>query len=186
MIKKCVLLAGVILCFSLGACHKQQVEYDRNDPEQEYERFLNSHVFAACEAVGSPHARYSLAELQKRPADNDPRYKITFINGPCKGVTAWTTDVIVKTRPVEDSSLVTPGTLVIRNFYNPAEPYNKDLTDHWNTAVVMDTPQTKKGRINLGFPRDRNDFFPAREGIYVHNVRYIIEPQLKDVRQFIY
>lgn len=184
MFKKSVLLGGLLICLALGACHKNK-EYDRNDPNQDYERFLNSHVFAACEAVGKPYARYSLAELLKRPSNDDPRYKITFINGPCKGSTVWTTEVILKTQPVEDASLITPGTIVIRNFDNPTEPNNKDITDHWNTAVVMGTSRAKAGIIDLGFPRDRNDFFPARESVYTHNVRYITSPKLKDVRQFI-
>jgi hypothetical protein len=37
----------------------------------------------------------------------------------------------------------------------------------------------------LAFPRDRNDFNPARESIYTHNVRYIVQPEIKDVRVFI-
>lgn len=184
MMKKYAVLAGILLCLTLVSCRKQTT-YDRNDPNQDYERFINSHIFAACEAVGTPHARYSLAELLQRPADNSPYYKVSFINGPCKGVTAWTTDVILKTRPIDDAALIPTGTLVLRNFDNPKEPYNKDITDHWNTAVVMGNDRAKKGIIDLGFPRDRNDFFPARESAYVHNVRTVVSPKVKDVRKFI-
>lgn len=184
MIKKYALVAGFALCLCIGACRKQTT-YDRNDPNQDYERFINSHVFAACEAVGHPYARYSLAELLQRPANDSPYYKVAFINGPCKGVTALTTDVILKTRPVDDASLVPTGTTVLRNFDNPREPYNKDITDHWNIGVVMGNKRSDKGILDLGFPRDRNDFFPSRESVYVHNVRYIISPKAKDVRKFL-
>ncbi len=184
MSKKYVVLAGLVCCLALGACHKQTA-YDRNDPNQDYERFINSHVFAACEAVGKPYARYSLAELIKPPADDSPYYKIKFIHGPCKGSTVWTTEVITKTKPVEDATLLPVGTQVLRNFDNPKEPNNKDVTDHWNRAVVLGTDRAKQGVIDLGFPRDRNDFFPARESIYVHNVRYIVAPAPKAVRQFV-
>ena len=185
MSKKYVLLAGLALCMTLAACHGNQTQYDRNDPQQEYERFINSHVFAACEAVGMPYARYSLAQLLKRPSNNSPEYKVTFINGPCKGRTVWTTEVITKTQPLEDATLVPVGTQVLRNFDNPKETENKEITDHWNKAVVMGTSRVKQGIIDLGFPRDRNDFFPARESVYIHNVRYIVAPAPKDVRQFI-
>lgn len=184
MSKKYTILAGLMLCLAMVACHKQ-TSYDRNDPNQDYERFINSHVFAACEAVGKPYARYSLAELLKTPANDSPYYKIKFIHGPCKGVTVQTTEVITKTQPVEDASLLPLGTQVLRNFDNPKEPDNKEVTDHWNRAVVMGTDRAKQGIIDLGFPRDRNDFFPARESVYVHNVRYIIAPAPKAVRQFV-
>ena len=51
--------------------------------------------------------------------------------------------------------------------------------------LIMGTSRAKQGIIDLGFPRDRNDFFPARESVYAHNVRYIISPKGKDVRKFI-
>ena len=182
--KKYTVWAGLVLCMALAACHKQ-VEYDRNDPNQDYERYLNSHVFAACEAVGKPYARYSLADVLKKPSGDNPNYKITFVNGPCRGATVWTTEVITKTQPVEDASLIPTGTLVLRNFDNPKEPFNKELTDHWNIGVVTNTERAKKGIIELGFPRDRNDFFPARESVYVHNLRVIEQPAFKDIRNFI-
>ena len=97
----------------------------------------------------------------------------------------WTSDVILKTSPVDDATLIPTGTAVLRNFDNPKEPYDKDTTDHWNVGVVMGTSRAKQGIIDLGFPRDRNDFFPARESVYAHNVRYIISPKGKDVRKFI-
>ncbi len=183
MKKVCLIVAGLAMC--LAACHHKQPTYDRNDPNQDYERFINSHVFAACEAVGKPYARYSLAELLQTPSGDNAAYKIKFIHGPCNGVTVWTTEVITKTKPIEDASLLPIGTQVLRNFDNPKEPDNKDVTDHWNRAVVLGTNRAKQGIIDLGFPRDRNDFFPARESVYVHNVRYIVAPAPKDVRQFI-
>ena len=182
--KKLALLAGLVCCLTLSACHKQ-TEYDRNDPNQDYERFINSHVFAACEFVGKPYARYSLAKLLQRPANDTPYYKVTFTNGPCKGATVWTTEVLLKTQPVDDPALLPTGTVVLRNFDNPKEPYDKSLTDHWNLAVIMDKSRANKGVVDLGFPRDKNDFFPARESAYIHNIRVITKPQVKDVRQFI-
>lgn len=177
-------VVGAVLCLALSACRTQPA-YDRNDPNQDYERFINSHVFAACQAVGKPYARYSLAQLLQRPQDDSPYYKIRFVNGPCKGTTAWTTQVILQTQPVEDATLIETGTLVLRNFDNPKQPYDKSLTDHWNVGVVLDNERAKKGILDVGFPRDRNDFFPARESVYSHNLRTITKPVLKDVRQFV-
>ena len=167
------------------SCRKNT--YDRFDPNQDFERFINAHVFAACEAVDKPYARYSLATLLQRPGDYEPYedyYKVKFINGPCKGNVVWTPYVILKTRPVEDPTLLQTGTLVLRNFDNPKQ---QDIyqTGHWNLAVVMGTDRAQKGIVDLGFPRDRNDFFPARESAYVHNVRTVVQPALKDVRRFI-
>lgn len=170
-------------CLLLTACHKKTT-YNRYDPDQSYERFINSHVFAACEAYEKPYARYSLAQLVKRPADNSPYYKIKFINGPCKGITVQTTHVITKTNPIEEASLIETGTMVIRNFDNPKHQ-DKNLTDHWNVGVVVGTDRAKKGILDIGFPRDRNDFFPARESVYIHNVRTIEKPVFKDIRNFI-
>ena len=174
----------LVFCAGLlaTACHKNT--YDRNDPEQSYERFINSHVFAACEAYEKPYARYSLANLLRRPTDNSPYYKIKFINGPCKGITVETTHVITKTNPIEDASLVETGTMVLRNFDNPKQQ-DKNLTDHWNVGVVLGTDRARKGILDIGFPRDHNDFFPARESVYVHNLRTIEQPAFKDIRNFI-
>lgn len=174
-----------VFCISLfvAACQSKNT-YDRNDPDQSYERFINSHVFAACEAYEKPYARYSLAELIKKPTNNSPEYKIKFINGPCKGITVNTTHVITKTQPVEDAGLIETGTLVLRNFDNPKRQ-DKNLTDHWNVGVVLGTDRAKKGILDVGFPRDRNDFFPARESVYAHNLRTIEQPVLKDIRNFI-
>ena len=183
--KKFAVWALVIAGLFTLSCRKNT--YDRFDPNQDYERFINAHVFAACEFIDKPYARYSLADVLQRPGDNpayEDYYKVKFINGPCKGITVWTKYLILKTSPIEDASLLKPGTLVIRNFDNPSK---QDIyqTGHWNLAVVMGTDRAKKGIVDLGFPRDRNDFFPARESVYVHNVRYVVKPALKDVRNFI-
>lgn len=181
--KKPILLIAVSMCLALAACHKKNT-YDRNDPQASYEHFINSHVFAACEAYEKPYARYSLAQLLQRPANDSANYKIKFTNGPCKGVSVWTTHVITKTRPIGDASLVETGTLVIRNFDNPKKQ-DKNLTDHWNVGVVVGTDRAKKGILDVGFPRDGNDFFPARESVYAHNLRIIETPAFKDIRHFI-
>ena len=183
--KKWAVLAVIGMSLWTVSCRKNV--YDRFDPNQDFERFINAHVFAACEFVGKPNARYSLAKIVKRPGDYTPYpdyYKIKFINGPCKGVTVWTTDVILKTTPMEDPTLVPTGTVVLRNFDNPKEQ-DINVTDHWNLAVVMGTERAQKGILDLGFPRDSNDFFPARESVYAHNVRYVVKPVKKDIRHFI-
>ena len=184
MIKKYTVLLFVIGCIVLAGCRKQQS--DRYDPRQTYERFINTHVFAACEAVGTPQARYSLASVIQRPQEyNSPYYKIRFINGPCKGAVVWTKELIRRTRPVEDASSLPTGTVVIRNFDNPKQPFNKDITDHWNLAVLLGKERADKGILDVGFPRDSNDFFPARESIYTHNIRIVDVPPHQDIRQFI-
>ncbi len=172
----------VVGCLMVIACRHKTPE--RYDPQQSYERFINSHVFAKCEAVNTPYARYSLAKVLKRPENDVDYYKVQFVNGPCKGVAVWTRDLVLKTAPVEDVDIPT-GTVVLRNFDNPKDPFNKEITDHWNAAVVLSTERANKGILDLGFPRDRNDFFPARESIYIHNIRLIKKPILKDIRQFI-
>ena len=184
MIKKLFVVGLVLSSIVIAGCRRQP-QTQRYNPNQTYERFINSHVFAACENVGTPQARYSLASLLQRPQDDRGYYKVKFINGPCKGVSVWTTEVIRRTSPVEDTSSLPTGTVVLRNFDNPKEPFNKDLTDHWNLAVIVGTERADRGILDLGFPRDRNDFFPARESIYLHNIRLISNSTQKDIRQFI-
>ena len=77
------------------------------------------------------------------------------------------------------------GGVVLRNFWNPSDPYNQDKTDRWHKAVVSNTARLEKGIVDVEFPRDRNDFMPAREGVYLHNVRHITKPEVKDVRTFL-
>ena len=52
-------------------------------------------------------------------------------------------------------------------------------------GVVLGTDRARKGILDIGFPRDHNDFFPARESVYVHNLRTIEQPAFKDIRNFI-
>ncbi len=183
--KKVLLLLFVSAAVFLTGCHQEKESpYNRTDPNQDYERLINTHVFAACQNEGKAYATYSLATLNKRPSNDDPRYKVTFFNGPCEGKTIWTTYVLLKTAPVGAEPLP-KGTVLLRNFWNPTDPYDKEKTDRWNIGVVSSSARLDKGIIDLEFPRDRNDFMPAREGVYLHNVRYIVEPKVKDVRTFL-
>ena len=172
-----------LICLIITGCHTPS-PYDREDPQQGYERYINSHIFAACNDIAKPYATYSLANLNKRPSDNSPYYKVTFINGPCKGKVLWTKDVILKTEPVE-SGFLELGTVVLRNYQNPVEPNDKTKTDRWHKAVITNTDRQNKGIITVSFPRDSQDFNPARESIYMHNLRYIVEPKVKDIRTFL-
>lgn len=176
-----------ILCSLLGltGCQHKNTPYNRTDNKQDYEHFMSSHIFAACLNEGKPYATYSLAKLNKRPSKDDNRYKVTFTNGPCKGQVKWTTHVILKTEPIDGDELPT-GSILLRNYWNPKEPYNQEQTDRWNLGVVTNNSRVGQGIIDLAFPRDRNDFNPAREGIYIHNTRRVVSPQVKDVRQFIH
>ncbi|MGN1057901.1 MAG: hypothetical protein ACI4Q7_00905 [Candidatus Avelusimicrobium sp.] len=181
-------LLGLLLISSfvlLAGCHfKKQSPYNRTDDKQDYERLLNTHVFAACLNIGKPYATYSLANLNKRPSSNHPYYKITFVNGPCKGQTMWTKHVLVKTDPV-GAEYLPKGTVLLRNYWNPKEPYNQEKVDSWHIGIVADSSRADKGIVDLEFPRDSRDFMPAREGVYLHNVRYITKPEIKDVRTFL-
>lgn len=183
------LVSLLLICcvaFAVAGCrHKKESPYNRTDDKQDYERLLNKHVFAACQNIMKPYALYSLATLNKRPTENDPHYKITFVNGPCKGKVLFTKDVILKTEPLEGGA-ITKGTVVLRNYWNPSDPYNQEKTDRWHKAVVSSTARMDKGIIDLEFPRDKNDFMPAREGAYLHNVRFITQPEIKDVRTFLF
>ena len=182
------LLSLFLICsvMLLAGCHsKKESPYNRTDNKQDYERFLNTHVFAACQNEGKSYALYSLADLKKRPSDNDPRYKVKFINGPCDGKTVWTEDVILKTAAVGKADPITKGTVVLRNYWNPKQGSDQEHTDRWHKAVVSSTSRLEKGILDVEFPRDRNDFMPAREGAYVHNVRYITKPDVQDVRTFL-
>ena len=182
------LLSLFLICsvMLLAGCHsKKESPYNRTDNKQDYERFLNTHIFAACQNEGKSYALYSLADLKKRPSDNDPRYKVKFINGPCDGKTVWTEDVILKTAAVGKADPITKGTVVLRNYWNPKQASDQEHTDRWHKAVVSSTSRLEKGILDVEFPRDRNDFMPAREGAYVHNVRYITKPDVQDVRTFL-
>lgn len=175
-------ISSVIL---LAGCHaKQEAFYHRTSDKQDYERFLGTHLFAACLNEGKPSAVYSLANLNKRPTNNDPRYKVTFVNGPCKGKTVLTKDVLLKTAPV-GAEYLPKGTVLLHNYNNPKNAFDKEKTDRWDIGIVTGTTRADKGIVDLEFPRDRNDFMPAREGAYLHNVRYITQPEVKDARTFL-
>lgn len=177
-----MLISSIIL---LAGCHsKKQSPYNRTDAKQDYEYLLNYHVFAACLNEGKPYATYSLANLNQRPNSKNPKYKVTFINGPCKGKVVWTKDVLLKTAPV-GAEYLPKGTVLLHNYDNPKKPYDKEKTERWDIGIVTGTTRADKGIVDLEFPRDRNDFMPAREGAFLHNVRYITKPEVKDVRNFL-
>ena len=177
-----LLLSTLVL--TAGCFWKKSSPYNRTSDKEDYEYFLSKHIFAACLNIDKPYATYSLAKLLQRPSNNDPRYKITFVNGPCKGLTVMTTHVITKTEPIGNGELPT-GTLLLRNYWNPKEPFDQERLDRWNIGIVSDTSRLGKGIVDLEFPRDNQDFNPAREAVYTHNARYIQAPEVKDVRTFI-
>ena len=172
------------LVLTAGCFWKKNSPYNRTSDKEDYEHFLSRYIFAACLNIDKPYATYSLAHLNKRPGKNNPYHTVTFVNGPCKGMTVTTPYVITKTEPIEGGELPS-GTLLLRNYWNPKEPYDKERTDRWNVGIVNDTSRVNKGIVDLQFPRDRQDFNPAREAVYLHNARYIKAPELKDVRTFI-
>ena len=179
----CILLISIVLC----ACHTQkETPYERVSQADSYERNFRRNVFAACVNPGTPNATYSLAHLDSKPTNCDPRYKVTFLNGPCKGGTVHTTDIILKTSPIDGGQLL-KGDIVLRDYNNPRK-LNSDtaVLGHWNRAVVYDTSRLEKeGVVELEFPRDSNDFMAAREFIYVQNIRYIEKPQQKPLRTWL-
>ena len=179
--KKTIFVLLFALCFT-AACKHTQSPYNR-EGDLTYEDFMNRHVFAACTKPGDFLATYSLAKIKQRPANNDPRYKIVFVNGPCKGRVVLATDIIFKTEPLENARLKR-GMVVLYNHENPAE-YDKDHTGHWNKAIISDIDRFDKGIVDLAFPRDANDFNPARESVFSYNVRLIIKPTAKDIRTFL-
>ncbi len=180
------LLLPIILLGALTfGCHQEKEEpasYNRPFNADSYERNFRSHVFAACMNEGKPYATYSLARINQKPNECDPRYKVTFANGPCKGETVWTTDVIERTSPVGGGQLL-KGQVVLRDYWNPRTlDRDTDELDRWNRGVVYDTSRIEDGIVELEFPRDKNDFMAAREFIFLHNIRYIQKPEQKDPR----
>lgn len=183
---KKLFLPLLVFAVALAGCHQEKQEepapYNRPFNADTYERNFSSNVFAACMSEGKPYATYSLARLNQKPTECDPRYKVTFVNGPCEGKTVWTEDVIEKTSPVGGGQLV-KGQVVLRNYWNPRK-LDKDTVqlDRWNRGVVYDTSRMDEGVVELEFPRDKNDFMAAREFIFLHNVRYIEKPEQKEPR----
>lgn len=177
-----VLLAVVISFAGCHTAHKQEAPYDRHAQADTYERNFRSNVFASCASEGTFYSTYSLARIKAKPTECEPRYKVTFLNGPCKGKTIFTRDVIEKTSPAQ-GGLLLKGQVVLRNFNNPRK-LNKDTDTlgHWNRAVVYDTSRQEQGVVELAFPRDSNDFMAPREFIYIQNIRYIEKPAVKDPR----
>lgn len=184
--KKFILPVCLLLVLACG-CHqeKQEAPYNRASASNDYERTFRNHIFASCIDTGKFYATYALAHVDAKPTECDPRYKVTFVNGPCKGKTILTEDVIVKTSPIGGGQLV-KGDVVLRDFWNPKKhPTNIEDMDRWNRGVVYDTSRREKGVIELEFPRDRNDFMATREFIFLQNIRYIEKPEPKDPRIFL-
>ena len=182
--KKFFCLGLIFACLTMLGCASRE-PYNRTSDKEDYERFLNRYVFAACSNYTQPYATYSLARLRKKISSQEGLYKVTFENGPCKGITVVTPYVITKTEPLTTGD-VPLGTVVLRNYWNPREPYNREKLDKWHLGVVSNTSRINKGIIDIEFPRDKQDFNPAREGIYLHNVRYVKSPAVKDIRTFIH
>lgn len=182
--KKIIFLLPLFLlgAVMLAGCHRQEAPYDRNPQADSYERNFRRYVFASCLNPGEFYATYALARVNSKPTACDPRYKVTFVNGPCKGNTIYTEDVILKTAPIDGGPLV-KGEIVLRNFWNPRKlDPDTDKLDRWNKGIVYDTSRLDEGVVELEFPRDRNDFMATREFIYVQNIRYIQKPEQKDPR----
>lgn len=181
--KKIILPLLLVLTFTT-ACHQEKKEspYNRQASADSYERNFRNNVFASCLNEGKPYSTYSLARINRKPTDCDPRFKVTFLNGPCEGKTIFTTDVIEKTSPVSGGQLLR-GEVVLRNYHNPRK-LDKDTAklDRWQKGIVYDTSRMDEGIVELEFPRDSNDFMAAREFIFLHNVRYIQKPEHKDPR----
>ena len=185
--KKQLLLIGLLSLCMLAGCHHNTKEepYNRHAQADEYERNFRSNIFASCLLEGKFDAMYSLAHLDAKPTKCNPRYKVTFVNGPCKGKTIFTTDVIEKTAPIDGGQLV-KGDVVLRNYWNPRKQINDtDSLDRWHRGVVYDTSRADKGIIELEFPHDKNDFMAPREFIFLHNVHNIQKPVSKDPRTWL-
>lgn len=183
---KKIILPLLLLTFCLAACHHEKEEpYNRQFTADTYERNFRDNVFAACLNPNKPYATYSLARIKRKPTECDPRYKVTFLNGPCDGKTIFTEDVILKTSPVGGGQLI-KGDVVLRDFWNPRK-LNKDTAElnRWQKGVVYDTSRMDQGVVELEFPRDKNDFMAAREFIFLHNIRYIHKPEQKDPRTWL-
>ena len=180
--KKIILPLLFILAFTVGCHQTKEAPYNRHAEADTYERNFRNHVFAACLNPGKPYATYSLARVKRKPTECDPRYKITFTNGPCEGKTVFVTDIIHQTSPVGGGQLQ-KGEVVLRDYWNPRK-LDKDGSklDRWQKGIVYDTSRMEEGVVELEFPRDKNDFMAAREFIFLHNVRYIQKPQVKDPR----
>lgn len=180
---KKIILPILLLSFFAAACHtEKEAPYNRQFTPDSYERNFQNNVFASCLNQGKPYSTYSLARVNRKPTDCDPRYKVTFLNGPCEGRSVYTQDVITKTSPVNGGQLV-KGEVVLRNYWNPRK-LDKDTAqlDRWGRGIVYDTSRMDEGVVELEFPRDKNDFMAAREFIFLHNVRYIHQPEQKDPR----
>ena len=188
---KKIILSVCLVCavLSMTACQatqeKKETPYDRRAAIDEHERIFRRYIFASCVNSDQFYATYALAHLDAKPTQKDSRYKVTFVNGPCKGKTIRTNDVILKTSSVGGGQLP-KGTVVLRNYNNPRQLSTEtDELASWHRAVVYDTSRLDQGIVELEFPRDRNDFMAPREFIYVQNIRYIDEPEQKDIRTWL-
>ena len=182
------IVPGVVLfttiCLSGCFSAKKEEPYNRAQMDT-YERNFSSNVFAACSREGTFYATYSLARLVSKPTEKNPCYKVTFVNGPCKGKTIYTNDIIEKTSPI-DGGLLPKGEVVLRDFNNPRKlDKDTDKLGHWNKGIVYDTSRLDKGVVELEFPVDSNDFMATREFIFVQNIRYIQKPKVKDPRTWL-
>ncbi len=181
-----ILMAFLLLTF-VFACKssttKQEEAYHRDGSRQQREAAFRNKVFAAYDAEGKLYATYALATLVEKRPNSDGKYTVRFTDGPYKGKTIKTADVILKTAPADLENL-RRGVVVLRDFLNP--PNAKDLTyGRWNKAVVSDVSRIADGKIVIEFPRDSNDFMATKETVYQHNLRVVVLPALKDPRTFI-
>ena len=146
---------------------------------------LDDEILAANKNDNNFYSEYSIAEILEYPDPDDEEYeyKVEFRVGELEGETHWTEDVILESTPAFSGEL-RKGMVVLRNYWNPSDN-TRVRTDRWHKAVVYDLSRIKKGIVTLEFPRDHNDFIAAKESIYLHNIRAIRKPRMRDPRRFL-
>ncbi|MDR0952834.1 MAG: hypothetical protein LBM71_01400 [Elusimicrobiota bacterium] len=184
--------AIVMFCFAvimLAACNKtQQKTENESEPyirsqKASYERQIMYSVFVPFMYEGRFTAYYSLAEKISGP-DAKGYYVAEFTNGPKQGETIKTQDIILKTRKAEASDL-RKGMAVLVNHWDPKKQDSNARVDMWRKGVVYNLEEIGDNLVMLEFPADRNDFMATKETYSLQNIRLIVEPSIKDPRNFL-
>lgn len=183
MLKK---ILFILLAFGFVSCAQNRPTdepYNRYGSRQAREAVFRYSVFAAYEAAGQLYANYAMAELVDKAPDEKGFYTVRFTDGPYNGAVMKTRDVILKTLPASEQTL-RRGVVVIRDFW-ASRKEDERRYDKWNKAVVSDVSAVADGKVMLEFPRDPNDFMANKETVYLHSVRVVVSPALRDPRTYL-
>ncbi|MDR0645631.1 MAG: hypothetical protein LBG46_01175 [Elusimicrobiota bacterium] len=184
------LVAVLAMSFFIGACHERKTQdaalddlpYNRSSAKS-YENKIYYSVFVPFMYENNFYSYYTLGKKIDGP-DSKGFYTAEFVDGPKKGETIRTNNILLKVHKADAVDLK-KGMVVLVNYWNPREHNNSTPVDMWRKGVVYNLEKLSQGLVMLEFPYDSNDFMATKETYDLKNIWLVLEPKQKDPRVFL-